>query len=540
MTEPFRPGTLPDDWIMMKVRFAVLLSLAIGLAACVPSPRPQPTALPTQPGPAGTVGLPPARTPTFTPLPTGTPQPTPTLLVEKPELGLRPAYGDDLSRLGPLTLYSIDVDVSIDPDGEGALIEGNCVIRYSHGEHNALREIVLMLWPNDGQYAAEMTVGQVLVDGLAANVTEDLGGLALRVALPRPLEANRVIELYAPFRIVAGSFGPSAPQRFGLTEGLLIAPTFYPLIPPRPDGEWQVLTPPPGGDTTNSETALYQLTIRADPGLAIIASGVEISETESGGRQQVRFVSGPMRDVAIAVGPLLEHTRSMEDLTLRAWVLSDHAGEAGTILDAAERQIETLTGLVGPYRYAELDLVDAPGAFGGIEYPGLVYLGTIGTSWMIEPIVHEVAHQWFYAMVGDDQLLEPWLDEAAATYATALYYEDIGGTGRAAVYLSDLRSLVRSQDDPGLPIGLPVEAYASESEYAIIVYFKGALFFDALRHRLGEAAFDTFLQTYYARGLYKIADSTLFLSTAEDTCGCSLQSLFDLWVFKGGPVSELQ
>ncbi len=525
----------------MKIRIVVcLLCLPLVLSACAGGATPPPTRIPTQVVPAGTVGLPPARTPTSTPGPTSTPQPNPTLQVEEPRQGLRPAYADDLNDLGPLTQYSIDLEVSIAPDGENAVIEGDCLIRYSHNEHNALREIVLMLWPNDEQYVAEMAVGQVLVDGRAANVTEALGGLALRVALPRPLEAGRVIEVYAPFHIEAGSFGPSALRRFGLTEGLLIAPTFYPLIPLRVDGDWQLLTAPPIGDTTNSEIALYQMTIRAQLGIAIIASGVEVSQTESDGLQQVRFVSGPMRDVAFAVGPLLEYTRSMDDLTLRVWLLSSHEAEAETILDAAQRQIEILTELVGPYRYAELDLVDAPGDFGGIEYPGLVYLGTIGTSWMIEPIVHEVAHQWFYALVGDDQLLEPWLDEAAATYATALYYEGIGGTGRSAGYLSDLRTLVRSQADPQLPIGLPVGEYASESEYNVIVYLKGALFFDALRHRLGEGVFETFLHSYYDRGLYTIADSGLFLSTAEDACGCSLQSMFDLWVFKGGPISELE
>jgi hypothetical protein len=524
----------------MLNRRILILPLAVALNACALNATPRPAGSPTADVPPATVGLPPANTPTAAPDPTGTAEPTPALQVLEPQLGLREAYAKDLEALGPLTFYSLDVGVTIQPDGESAVIEGSSLIRYSHDERTALREIALMLWPNDEQYVAEMTVGQVLVDGRAVDVTEELDGLALRVPLPRPLEAGRVVELFAPFRIEVGSFGPAAPRRFGLTEGLLIAPTFYPLIPPRVAGDWQLLAAPPGGDTTNSEIALYQMTIRAEPGLAIIASGVEVSQTERDGRQQVVFVSGPMRDVAFAVGPLQEYTRSVDDISLRAWLLDTHQAEAETLLDAAQRQVELLSEWVGPYRYAELDLVDAPGAFGGIEYPGLVYLGTIGTAWMIEPIVHEVAHQWFYALVGGDQLLEPWLDEAAATYATAMYYEDIGGSGRAAGYLSDLRSLVRTQADPGVPIGLPVGAYASESEYAIIVYFKGALFFDALRHRLGEASFETFLQSYYARGLYTIADSNLFLSAAEDACGCDLESMFDLWVYEGGLVSELE
>ena len=32
---------------------------------------------------------------------------------------------------------------------------------------------------------------------------------------------------------------------------------------------------------------------------------------------------------------------------------------------------------------------------------------------------HEVAHQWFYSLVGNDQAHDPWLDEVLATYASA-------------------------------------------------------------------------------------------------------------------------
>jgi aminopeptidase N len=36
---------------------------------------------------------------------------------------------------------------------------------------------------------------------------------------------------------------------------------------------------------------------------------------------------------------------------------------------------------------------------------------------------HELSHQWFYGFIGSNHALEPWLDEALATYAELLYYE---------------------------------------------------------------------------------------------------------------------
>jgi hypothetical protein len=510
------------------------------LSACVPAGPAAYGVTPVESQQAATVGLPPVNTATPSPMPSTTPRPIPTLAIADPALGLRPEFAADINRLGSLTTYSIDISVTIDELGQSARIEGTCLIQFSHEGHEPLQEIALMLWPNDPQYESQMAVESVQVDGRLVKTTSVQGGIALMVELPRPLEAGRTIELFVPFRIDAGDFTPSAPRRFGLTHGVLIAPTFYPLIPSLVDGVWQVEAAPPGGDTTNSTTAYYQLQVRTDPDLTVVASGVETGETSTSDGQTLRFISGPMRDLAIAVGPLQDHSVMVDDILLHAWLLPEHEGDAQVVLGAAQAQLQLLGELVGPYRYAELDLIDAPGAFGGIEYPGLVYLGTIGSSWMIEPTVHEVAHQWFYALIGDDQLLEPWLDEAAATYMTALYYEKEVSSGRASGYLSDLRSLVRQQADPDLPIGLPVEAYASENEYAVFVYFKGALFFDALRGRLGEAAFQSFLKAYYEQELYRVASAADFQSVAEASCDCSLASLFDLWVYVGGDVPGLE
>jgi aminopeptidase N len=200
--------------------------------------------------------------------------------------------------------------------------------------------------------------------------------------------------------------------------------------------------------------------------------------------------------------------------------------------------VQTLNRLVGPYPYPELDLVDAPEAFGGIEYPGLVYIGTVGTYWLIEPTVHEVAHQWFYALVGNDQLIEPWMDEAAAMYAEVLYYEAAGKVGLATSLLDGFRSQVRDHPRSNTPIGLPVEAYSSDWDYSTFVYLKGALFYEALRQRLGDDLFFDFLSDYFVAHRYGFAEAEDFQTAAEQACACQLDDLFNLWVYIGGPIFQ--
>ncbi len=520
---------------MKKVIFISLLLLT----ACAPLTSPS-QGLPGTSSPQSTVGLPPAYTPTPVPPPTYTPQPTPQIQLSAQNPGLLADHVGDLVQLRGATRYSIEVEVTFDSEMRTAVLDGWAQIQFKNHLDNPLHEIYLMLWPNDPQYQASMVAGPVFIGDKVIDPRQELDGLALRVDLALPLAPGETIDLGLPFRIEVESMRPSAPRRFGITEGVLIAPTFYPLIPRIVDDEWDIRRAPPGGDTTNSEIALYQLQVTAPASFDLVASGVEILNETLGDLQRLTYVTGPMRDVAIAVADFVDESRQVGEVTVTAWVLQDHADDLDTVLDSATLQMQVLGDLVGPYPYPELDIVDAPHAFGGIEYPGLVFVGTLGTHWVVEPTVHEVAHQWFYGLVGNDQISEPWLDEAAATYAEALYYEHALGSGRATGFLSDLRAIVRDHPDPMIPIGLPVGDYTSDADYAVFVYLKGALFFDALRGELGDRSFDKFLKAYYEQYQYGFASGSNFQDIAEETCRCDLQDLFDLWVYEGGVIPELE
>jgi aminopeptidase N len=200
--------------------------------------------------------------------------------------------------------------------------------------------------------------------------------------------------------------------------------------------------------------------------------------------------------------------------------------------------MQNLQQEVGDYPFAELDVVDAPGAFAGIEYPGEIYIGVVeDTNFLERVVVHETGHQWFYSVIGDDQLLQPWLDEAAASYTEVLYEEKAHGAQAAQNALQSFRDELKYTKNPNLPIGLPVSSYATQNDYGILVYAKGALFFDTLRHTLGDATFFAFLKAYYAKYRYGFVSSADFEATAEQTCSCNLKNLFDLWVYQGGAVN---
>lgn len=506
-------------------------------------------------GPLGLGGLAPTSVPTvMSTIALPTAEPTPTIAVtisptqELPQddpsgqaESMRVDSIVDIGLFPNATRYSIKASVSFNADEGRARIEGQTRILYTNPLDRPLADFVLMLWPNDDQYRSTMNAGPALINGLVQSPGVEMDGVALRYTLAQPLAPGAILDVSIPFDVDAtGPIGGSDPKRFGITDGMFAAPTFYPLVPRIVDGEWQVEPAPPGGDTTNSDIAFYHVELTAPSDLGLASSGTTLSRIDNGdGTATQVMTTGPMRDFAFALGPFVTGTRSYQDVTIKAWVLPEHTADLPRVLDLATEQMRVLSDDVGRYPYTELDVIDAPGAFGGIEYPGLVFIGTLGTPRLVTPVVHEVAHQWFYGLIGNDQLNEPWLDEAAATYAEVLYYEGTGDPGAASGMLSQLSSRVRSSPDPFAPIGLPVGEYASVSDYSTMVYLKGALFFDALRNQIGDEAFFNFLQSYFSKYRYGFATEADFQASAEAACGCRLGQLFEDWVTEGGEVPGL-
>jgi aminopeptidase N len=205
----------------------------------------------------------------------------------------------------------------------------------------------------------------------------------------------------------------------------------------------------------------------------------------------------------------------------------------------AVRAIETFNELYAPYPYTELDLVATPTLALGIEYPGAIViadrllLGEFGeqtSAYFESTVAHEVAHQWFYNLVGNDQLDEPWLDESLAQFATWQYYKVNFGNEGADGFEEALHLRWERVKNAPIPVGLPVSDY-SGLEYGAIVYGRGALFFDALRQKMGTEAFGAFMKDYVATFSWQIATTEGLKFLAEKHCNCDLSALFEEWIY---------
>jgi aminopeptidase N len=158
-----------------------------------------------------------------------------------------------------------------------------------------------------------------------------------------------------------------------------------------------------------------------------------------------------------------------------------------TLLMESERAVRELSRRYGPAPFPVLNLARLPMEGGGIEYPGSILM--LDGSRVVT--VHEVAHQWFYAMVGNSQARDPWLDEAFATWAE----EQVDGTA--------------SDDALRLPgrVGASVTAFGGdEAGYYTTVYGKGGAALAAAAAAVGDRRFVAAIRCYVNANAWRIAD----------------------------------
>ncbi len=67
----------------------------------------------------------------------------------------------------------------------------------------------------------------------------------------------------------------------------------------------------------------------------------------------------------------------------------------------------------GDYPYNHVTAVDgALSAGGGMEYPNITVIGESGDDFGLETVImHEVGHNWFYGILGNNERDHPWMDE---------------------------------------------------------------------------------------------------------------------------------
>jgi hypothetical protein len=414
------------------------------------------------------------------------------------------------------TRYEIDADLDV----AGALVTATQRTTFANASGRTLRELVFNVTP--------AYFGAFELRGAPAGTRRE--GVALTVPLATPLPPGGSATVELRYAIDVPSPGSN---RLGFAGGILALGNWYPVLYPLQDGQWRVHQYTPVGDAFVTEAADYDVTLRPSRRVVVASTG----QVASRDGETRRIVARDVRDFALAVSERYETaSREVDGVVLTAYFLPEHRAQAAEYLDTGGEMLAWLQTRLGRYPWRTLDIAETwsndPNQVGQ-EYPGIIYIssgvtvvgGEMG-SYLSYLVAHEVAHQWFYGIVGDDQVREPWLDEAFATYLPERFYAERYPAifqerwARFRARLADETARLGAR-----PIDGGVHDYRDEGIYFAVIYRRGAAFLDELRVAMGEEPFWRALRQFVAQSSGRIARGGELIGAMRAASGVSIEPI---------------
>lgn len=400
----------------------------------------------------------------------------------------------------------------------------------------ALSKLYFRLYANLADVGGKLVINSATVNGVTTAVKFESRNFLARLDLATPIAPDAMVTVVLDFVTTAPNNGGTNIYGTLNHDGQTLAlVTAYPQLAMLSNGVWDTTVPDSKGDLVTSPVAFYDVTVTLPRTHTVLGTGSIVSTMTAGTSQTVHIVSGLQRDFALAATTLAQVNTKIDGTLIRVYYPKGKIKAGQATLKYAKQAVSVFNKSYGQYPYNELDLIAVnAGTFEGIEFPGLILF----EQRLFNPVasyeslvVHEVAHQWFYGVVGNDVQNHAWVDEGLATYSQVLYYEVLRGAKVAAaekrLFVDDYAYLKSRNADGSMDRAIRT---MSDTQYGVLSYSKAALYFDAVRTNVGAKTFATAIRRYYTDNRYAVVDGSAFVQAVNATCGCDVQPLYRSWV----------
>lgn len=475
----------------------------------------------------------------------------PPVEMEAIAAGLVPGSQDLLAAHPTAALYRIDA--TFDP--ESRTIQGSQEVRYINAEDVPLNEVYFRLYPNAPHYGTGgIEVSGVLVDGVEAAVELSDNDTTLGISLPASLAPGAGVDLAMRFRTSVPS-EDAGYGIFGESDGVWALYNWHPELAVYENDGWLLHPVAEQGDPTNTDASNYDVRFAAPQGFTVVSAGESAGEETGAGLVTHRSTAALARNFVVVASDRFQSVeRQVGDIMVRSYFLPEDRWGGDAVLDVTVRSLELFGKQFGPYPYREMDVTEVPlgGGAAGMEASGLVMIGSnyyspeeanplgqSANSWaggaggnvLAFTTAHEVAHQWWYGIVGNDAYTHPWLDESLTNWCSAFWVDQTLGP-EAGLFARDLfigvgyRTALSGGDRR---LDQPADAFSSE-DYSAIVYGKGSLMYDVLRQELGDEKFFEFLRRWYREQAFDRGTNAEWLATLSAVAGRDMTPFYTKWV----------
>lgn len=389
----------------------------------------------------------------------------------------------------PRPHYDLRVDLNL----EAAYLTAVETVSFINLTGDALSTIVFNI---PAAYLGGFSLADASVDGEPVYPTQVKE--SLEVPLPKPLAPGAQVRVILHFRLDL----PPGDGRFGYSGGVVALGNWYPVLAVYEQG-WQSHPYSDIGDPYFTEVADYDVFLATSSPAVVIATGEAVSARSKAWHFRARQV----RDFAMAISPryrlLSQETRGV---TITVAYLPNHAAGAARALEIAGASLSWYNARVGPYPYRTLSIAETVAQkqhHTAQEHAALIFLRSdvleSGGLYLDILTAHEVAHQWFFGVVGNDQIRHPWLDEALVTALSLDFFRWRDPDAYQSLWGA------WGNYTGTIPLNRSIYDFQGGTAYFDAVYRRGATFLNQLQELMGQDAYWQALKTYYATHRFGIA-----------------------------------
>ena len=476
---------------------------------------------------------------------------------------------------------SYQIKAELNPDSKTLI--GSEVITFTNNTGQSLNEIYIYLHPNrfkpgsvtalhedyedfdmffpHGPDWGWLNVSNLHVNGLPSGFSVD--DILMRIDLDQPLNHSADLTLELDFELKI----PKSHRRLGYKNSTYYLSWWYPQLAVHDGNKWHnELIVGYSSAETFQDFGSYDVELSVPADFVVGATGKLESTTDSDGQKQLRYTAQNVHDFAWVADPTyLSDQFDCDGILLTSLYLPKHASTAQPMAESACDILKYLSQRFGQYPYEQFTIAEAGLMGGAMEYPQLIMNGElfyrvprhIRLGDMVT--AHEVAHQWFYGLLMNNQVAETWLDEGFAEFSTIAYMEHRYGTEENLFdkelianafseflvdpYIGVISSLIGDDTVRGLTFEeylslvergteAPVLTHSGEVPLgkSIQPYQKGAITLLALEEYLGRDTFDQIMRTYFDRFHFGHPTTEDFIAISEEVSGEGLDWFFNAWL----------
>jgi len=360
-----------------------------------------------------------------------------------------------LAKAQSSTAQQVDYNIRAELMPDLQRLEGKIAMDYYNNSSDTLYEIVFHLWMNAfADKNSDWARQQLLLGERAFHFAHDsLTGGYERLAFkangkttswepykPGSRSYSDIAVLHLPEGIPPRSIAvididyilrlPYAFDRPGYKEGLYRLTQWYPKPAVYAAGRWHAMPYLSVGEFY-SDYGDYELALTVPLSYSVVSTGAELDERSSidvSSRKRTYVATAEnVRDMAcFASEEYIPYRESVSIgdrsvyVNLFVKLENDNWSRAA---EFAERALTFFSEKIVPYPYPQITLVEsASDEQSGMEYPMLTLLDFAEDEQRMDHLIaHELAHQWFYSYLGNNQREAPWIDEGFASYYDQLY-----------------------------------------------------------------------------------------------------------------------